>query len=282
MHQACSGLRLTCSFLKSPLMVLLGVFAAYSAAKKNNNNRNIRTLLEKLFSQQENGPPAEAEKFCSRIIAMGLLLPFSDCFREPCNQNAQSSSAPFDQDQLHSWAAVSQPTHSAGYAEGQFPRRVPSVWPSPKPPHEEHRSKKAETESQAAVLEPPNKCPDAVQQLVLDTRSEGQATVIQQLEQTIENLRSNIAELEKQFPAVDMELASSHRGVENGVAPSEDVYIEALRLGEEDVRPQRILQAKSIQTSPTEDGGILTLTSLNALSEEPPCPARAENASILE
>ncbi|EPY83250.1 hypothetical protein CB1_000585002 [Camelus ferus] len=55
-----------------------------------------RTLLEKLFSQQENGPPEEAEKFCSRIIAMGLLLPFSDCFREPCGQSAQSSSAPFD------------------------------------------------------------------------------------------------------------------------------------------------------------------------------------------
>lgn len=55
-----------------------------------------RTLLEKLFSQQENGPPEEAEKFCSRIIAMGLLLPFSDCFREPCDRNAQSSSAPFD------------------------------------------------------------------------------------------------------------------------------------------------------------------------------------------
>lgn len=55
-----------------------------------------RTLLEKLFSQQENGPPEEAEKFCSRIIAMGLLLPFSDCFREPCDQRTQSSAAPFD------------------------------------------------------------------------------------------------------------------------------------------------------------------------------------------
>ncbi|KAL0609507.1 Formin-2 [Plecturocebus cupreus] len=55
-----------------------------------------RTLLEKLFSQQENGPPEEAEKFCSRIIAMGLLLPFSDCFREPCNQNAQTNAASFD------------------------------------------------------------------------------------------------------------------------------------------------------------------------------------------
>lgn len=55
-----------------------------------------RTLLEKLFSQQENGPPEEAEKFCSRIIAMGLLLPFSDCFREPCDRNGRSASAPFD------------------------------------------------------------------------------------------------------------------------------------------------------------------------------------------
>ena len=55
-----------------------------------------RTLLEKLFSQQENGPPEEAEKFCLQIIAMGLLLPFSDCFWELCRQNAQSSSVPFD------------------------------------------------------------------------------------------------------------------------------------------------------------------------------------------
>ena len=60
-----------------------------------------RTLLEKLFSQQENGPPEEAEKFCSRIIAMGLLLPFSDCFREPCGQSAQSSSVPFDVSRGH-------------------------------------------------------------------------------------------------------------------------------------------------------------------------------------
>ncbi|XP_072827031.1 formin-2-like isoform X1 [Vicugna pacos] len=81
-----------------------------------------RTLLEKLFSQQENGPPEEAEQLCSRIIAVGLLLPFSGCFGEPWGQSAQSSSAPFDQDQLHTWAAVSQPTHSLDYIDGEFPR----------------------------------------------------------------------------------------------------------------------------------------------------------------
>ncbi|XP_023566150.1 formin-2 [Octodon degus] len=125
-----------------------------------------RTLLEKLFSQQENGPPEEAEKFCSRIIAMGLLLPFSDCFREPCTQNAQSSSAPFDQDQLYTWAAVSQPTHTLDYAEDHFPRRVPSTWPPSRSPVEECRPRDAETESQSAILETPKKTSDAAQQVV--------------------------------------------------------------------------------------------------------------------
>ncbi|XP_045150214.1 formin-2 [Echinops telfairi] len=125
-----------------------------------------RTLLEKLFSQQENGPPEEAEKFCSRIIAMGLLLPFSDCFREPCDQNIQSSSAPFDQDQLYTWAAVSQPTHSLDYAEEQFPRRIPSAWPLSKLPDEDKRPQDAEIESQSAVLETPEKCLDVLQQVV--------------------------------------------------------------------------------------------------------------------
>ncbi|XP_057395581.1 formin-2 [Balaenoptera acutorostrata] len=215
-----------------------------------------RTLLEKLFSQQENGPPEEAEKFCSRIIAMGLLRPFSDCFREPCGQNAQSSSAPFDQDQLYTWAAVSQPTHSLDYIEGQFPRRVPAAWPPSKPPDEEHRPKDADTESQSAVLETPKKGSDAAQQEVCDMKSEGQATVIQQLEQTIEDLRTKIAELEKQYPATDMEVAASG-----------DACLRALRLGEKDVGPQRILQAKSIQTSPTEEGGTLTRPPTGALPE---------------
>ncbi|XP_074229321.1 formin-2 isoform X2 [Camelus bactrianus] len=236
-----------------------------------------RTLLEKLFSQQENGPPEEAEKFCSRIIAMGLLLPFSDCFREPCGQSAQSSSAPFDQDQLYTWAAVSQPTHSLDYIDGQFPRRVPSGWPPSKPPDEEHRPKDADAESQSAVLETPKKCSDAVQEEVSDMKSEGQATVIQQLEQTIEDLRTKIAELEKQYPAVDMEVAAGPHRVQNGVARSEDICLEALRLGEKDVRHQRILQAKSIQTSPTEEGRTLTLPSVSASPECPPGPPGAES-----
>ncbi|XP_027817932.2 formin-2 [Ovis aries] len=221
-----------------------------------------RTLLEKLFSQQENGPPEEAEKFCSRIIAMGLLLPFSDCFREPCGQNAQSSSVPFDQDQLYTWAAVSQPTHSLDYVEGQFPRRVPAAWPPSKPLDEEQRPKDADTDSQSAVLETPKKCSDAAQQEVCDMKSEGQATVIQRLEQTIEDLKTKIAELEKQYPALDTGL-------------------EALKLGEKDVGYERIVQAKSIQTSPMEDGGVLARPPGGAPLVGPlPLTAHGESAGL--
>ncbi|XP_054432692.1 formin-2 isoform X2 [Pteronotus mesoamericanus] len=139
---------------------------AQAAADGFQNVFTGRTLLEKLFSQQENGPPEEAEKFCSRIIAMGLLLPFSDCFREPRNQSAQSSSAPFDQDQLYTWAAVSQPPHSLDYTEGQFPRRVPSVWPPSDLPDEERRPKDEAAESQSAVSETLKSCSDTVEQVV--------------------------------------------------------------------------------------------------------------------
>ncbi|PNI55294.1 FMN2 isoform 1, partial [Pan troglodytes] len=212
---------------------------------------------------------------------MGLLLPFSDCFREPCNQNAQTNAASFDQDQLYTWAAVSQPTHSLDYSEGQFPRRVPSMGPPSKPPDEEHRLEDAETEddgeSQSAVSETPQKRSDAVQKEVVDMKSEGQATVIQQLEQTIEDLRTKIAELERQYPALDTEVASGRQGLENGVTASGDVCLEALRLEEKEVRHHRILEAKSIQTSPTEEGGVLTLPPVDGLPGRPPCPPGAES-----
>ena len=61
------------------------------------------------------------------------------------------------QDQLYTWAAVSQPTHSLDYFEGQFLRRVPAAWPPSKPLDEEHRPKDADTDSQPAVLETPKK-----------------------------------------------------------------------------------------------------------------------------
>ncbi|XP_056672058.1 formin-2 isoform X2 [Monodelphis domestica] len=227
-----------------------------------------RTLLEKLFSQQENAPPEEAEKFCSRIIAMGLLLPFSDCFREQCNQSVQQSSAPFDQDQLYTWAAVSQPTHSLDYTEEQFPRRIPPVWPPAKASDEEHGPKDTETEFQATISETPKQCADAVQQETFDMKSEEHANVIQQLEQTIENLRTKIAELEKQYPATEVEVDKGKQVAERGVA--EGVCHEDIHLNEEEIRHQRMLHVKSVQTSPTEEGSASVMPFANTLPQHPP------------
>ncbi|XP_054053167.1 formin-2 [Rissa tridactyla] len=233
-----------------------------------------RTLLEKLFSQQENAPQEEAEKLCSRIIAMGLLLPFTDCFREPCNQSAQQSTPTFDQDQLYTWAAVSQPTHSSDYIEGSFPRRIPSAWPPPKPPDEEQRLKLTEEELRSTVQETEKQCIEDVQQVQDDfeVKSEERASVIQQLEQTIEDLRTKIAELEKQFPAAEVQTAGREQENEHTHAVCGELSGVTLQKNGEDTVPRTVSQARSVQTSPTEDYLTHTMPSANALPQPPPPP----------
>ncbi|XP_062493350.1 formin-2 isoform X1 [Pezoporus occidentalis] len=247
-----------------------------------------RTLLEKLFSQQENAPQEEAEKLCSRIIAMGLLLPFTDCFREPCNQSAQQSTPTFDQDQLYTWAAVSQPTHSSDYIEGSFPRRIPSVWPPPKPPDEERRISITEEELKSAGLETEKQGVDGVQLVQkedcstvpgswddFDVKSEERASVIQQLEQTIEDLRTKIAELEKQFPAAEVQTAGREHEKEHTHAVCRELSSVTLQTNEEEVLPRTVSQARSVQTSPTEDYLTHAMPSANALPQ-PPLPPHLE------
>uniref|UniRef100_A0A8C4VED9 Formin-2 n=1 Tax=Falco tinnunculus TaxID=100819 RepID=A0A8C4VED9_FALTI len=220
-----------------------------------------RTLLEKLFSQQENAPQEEAEKLCSRIIAMGLLLPFTDCFREPCNQGAQQSTPTFDQDQLYTWAAVSQPTHSSDYIEGSFPRRIPSAWPPPKPPDEEQKLNIAE---EGIVL-------GHIRDICM-VKSEERASVIQQLEQTIEDLRTKIAELEKQFPGAEVQTAGREQENKHTHTVCRELSSVTLQTNEEETAPRTVSQARSVQTSPTEDYLTHTMPSANALPQPPPPP----------
>ncbi|XP_058692716.1 formin-2 [Poecile atricapillus] len=233
-----------------------------------------RTLLEKLFSQQENAPQEEAEKLCSRIIAMGLLLPFTDCFREPCNQSAKQSTPTFDQDQLYTWAAVSQPTHSADYIEGSFPRRIPSAWPPPKPPDAEQRLKISEQELKSTVPETEKQYTGDVQreQEDFEVKSEERASVIQQLEQTIEDLRTKIAELEKQFPAAEVQAAGREQENDHAHADSGELGSVTLQRNEEETTPRTVSQARSVQTSPTEDYLTHTMPSASALPQPPPPP----------
>ncbi|XP_059504632.1 formin-2 isoform X4 [Stegostoma tigrinum] len=113
-----------------------------------------RTLLEKLFGQQEKvqlDDEREAEKLCSRILAMGLLLPFGDCFREQFCAEVPQATTKFDQDKLYTWAAVSQPTQSRNHVEGRIPGRIQAVWP-PAKPWTEGNLHSVESENRDAVL----------------------------------------------------------------------------------------------------------------------------------
>uniref|UniRef100_A0A6J0T6J9 Formin-2 n=1 Tax=Pogona vitticeps TaxID=103695 RepID=A0A6J0T6J9_9SAUR len=231
-----------------------------------------RTLLEKLSSQQENAPQEEAEKLCSWIIAMGLLLPFSDCFREPCGQNAQQSAPTFDQDQLYTWAAVNQPTHSSDYVEGRFPRRIPSVWPPPKPPDEEQKVNHTEKEYAAAAVATKTEGTEDVQKVQENVamKSEERASEIQRLEQTIQDLKTKIAELEKQFPAAEPLVSSNSISRSESRWPTHEGLLNIALQEQEPCALPKTITAKSVQTSPMDDCLTHVMPSVNTLPQAPP------------
>nr|XP_033793945.1 formin-2 isoform X2 [Geotrypetes seraphini] len=231
-----------------------------------------RTLLEKLFIQQESAPPEEAEKLCSRIIAMGLLLPFSDCFREQCSQSAPQITPTFNQDQLYTWAAVNQPTHSLDYLEGRFPGRIQTIWPPSKPPGQEQQDlKDAEAEHPVVIQELEVQYKDDIPQV--QDEYEEHANMIQQLEQTIEDLRMKISQMEKQYVPFDF---TKDTGGQTGeeLKDLKDVGLHGIS---QDVPLKSTLQAKSIQTSPTEECASFTVPSNNMLQLSHPHTVSTED-----
>ncbi|XP_069463886.1 formin-2-like [Ambystoma mexicanum] len=236
-----------------------------------------RTLLEKLFSQQENAQPEEAEQLCSRIIAMGLLLPFRDCFREPCSQIPPQAPTTFHHDQLYTWAAVSQPTHSQDYLEGLFPGRIHAVWPPSKPPEKEQLGLEyTEAEDQGVAIGVEKEYKEEGEQAQEEDElgsvvfKEEHANVIQQLEQTIEDLRTKITELEKQSLPMDMVRRTIELGIQcEAVSRSGSTHADLHKV-DLNVPPKSILQVKSVQTSPTEECVSQKVPSADTLPQPPP------------
>ncbi|XP_042364273.1 formin-2-like [Plectropomus leopardus] len=226
-----------------------------------------RTLLEKLFLQQQQEEPEEAERLCSRILAMGLLLPFTDCFREQLGGSSAhitpTAAAKFDHDQLYTWAAVNQPPHSLDPLEGKIlPGQLKGPWPPAKPGGDNStglKSTEAEDnqEHHAAILgltQPQKESYEEECVLPSAKLKEKHVNVIQQLEQTIEDLRTKIAELERQPPLLDsMKPATSTTDRECG---GEEGLLRVLcdaHLQTEAAPAAGPLEAKSVQTSPMDD-----------------------------
>ncbi|XP_058649547.1 formin-2 isoform X2 [Onychostoma macrolepis] len=246
-----------------------------------------RTLLERFFQQQDSGEPEEAEKLCSRILAMGLLLPFSDCFRETYGSSGQIAPK-FDMpdhvfgvqhDQLYTWAAVSQPTPSL---EGH----LKNLWPSTRPGAQDRpQPKYTEEEHQAVVSDLKKQKQEEIRQVeeesVLKTvrLKQEHVCVIEQLEQTIEDLRSKIAELEKQQPLLEREVLTQDQecGGEERLLP--DVCHVDLQTENTALLP---LEAKSVQTSPMEESIRFKVPPVEAQApgrSDSSLPSETENAS---
>uniref|UniRef100_A0A8C4STA7 Formin 2 n=1 Tax=Erpetoichthys calabaricus TaxID=27687 RepID=A0A8C4STA7_ERPCA len=219
-----------------------------------------RTLLEKFFSQQKDAPEEEAEKLCSRILAMGLLLPFSDCFREQYGGSTTQVSPKFDQDQLYTWAAVSQPKHSFDHSEGRIPGKIHTMWPPKSEAEERPGLKYTEAESMLKSVQ----------------LKEEHVNVIQQLEQTIEDLRTKIAELEKQYTPLERDVNTTDQ-----VCGDEDVTVKCVcdvDLQTEERTILNNLQAKSVQTSPVDDAYKVPLVD-EASSPVPQLPLNLKSGS---
>ncbi|GAA6232614.1 formin-2-like [Lates japonicus] len=230
-----------------------------------------RTLLEKLFLQQQQEEPEEAERLCSRILAMGLLLPFTDCFREQLGGSTAhittTPSANFDQDQLYTWAAVNQPPHSLDPLDGKIPGQIKGPWPSARPGSDNRtglKSTEAVEDSQehhAAMLglrQQQKESQDCPEERVLPSAKlkEKHVNVIQQLEQTIEDLRTKIAELERQPPLLDRGSMKATTSTTDKECGGEEGLLRAVcdaHLQTEAAPSLSCLEAKSVQTSPMDD-----------------------------
>ncbi|XP_060789353.1 formin-2 isoform X2 [Neoarius graeffei] len=79
-----------------------------------------RSLLERCSAADTDGE--EAEKFCSRFLALGILQPFNDCLRKPITGSDAVEKPGFNKDQWYTWAPLGQP-------EARAPGRLQTFWP---------------------------------------------------------------------------------------------------------------------------------------------------------
>ncbi|KAJ8360233.1 hypothetical protein SKAU_G00167580 [Synaphobranchus kaupii] len=215
-----------------------------------------RTLLEKV--QQDNGVCQEAERLCSRILATGLLLPFSDCLKEQDRDtpSAAQVTPKFDGDQLYTWAVVGQPQ----------PGRIQALWPPPKPGRVARPGLKyTEAEHQAIILALQKQKKEEELQLQEESAlraaklKEEHIGMIQGLQKTVQDLMTKIAQLEKQCPLLEKAGFTKDQGCGNRWAELEAVSLQT----------ESSLEAKSVQTTPVEKSVSFKVPFLEIPKETP-------------
>ncbi|KAL6475695.1 hypothetical protein MHYP_G00167350, partial [Metynnis hypsauchen] len=191
------------------------------------------------------------------------------------------------QDQLYTWAPVSQPPLSLEHFEGRLPGQLRSLWPPARPETEDRPGLKyTEAEHQTVISGLKQQQQEEIKEIQEESMlktvrlKREHVTVIEQLEQTIEDLRSKIAELEKQHPLLDRDsICTQDRecGGDDGLLP--DVcHVDLQTEAASSLLP---LEAKSVQTSPVDESFKFKVPSPDqgpseqpvARLSEPPGPA---------
>ncbi|XP_048125569.1 formin-2 [Alosa alosa] len=181
-----------------------------------------RTLLERCLAGQE-VPPEEVETLCSRFLALGILQPFSHCFREQLQEGDMPDMLTFNEEQLYTWSPISphlqqweQPTRATlGRRYTQRPQSI--------------RVEQEEGASGAGSVQG------------------GDSGMIQQLERTIRELHDKISYLEKQQVSLERGICSQEG--EGGEDVTDSSANDSQKPGSPTGSSQ---QAKSSQTSPVE------------------------------
>ncbi|XP_067311786.1 formin-2 isoform X2 [Pseudorasbora parva] len=178
-----------------------------------------RSLLERCFLQwgcsedDTQDAAQDVERFCSRILAMGILQPFSDSIRELPTGSDVTDKPTFSKEQLYTWAPV-------GQNEIRTPGRLQTMWP-PTPASVQDGST-----GQSGIV------------------PEGTSASIQELERTIEELLIKISSMEKDNNVLDdTKLGTRGRGViDNQIVKQSKVHEQGV-----------LHHVKAIQTSPVEE-----------------------------
>ncbi|XP_017560422.1 formin-2 isoform X2 [Pygocentrus nattereri] len=188
-----------------------------------------RTLLERCCvvpGAGEGDDEDEAERFCSRILALGILQPFSDCFREPTTGSDAASKPAFNKEQLYTWAPL-------GHPEARTPGRLQTLWPPVS-----STSQNESTPGSGAV-------------------SDGNSASIKQLEQMIKELQEKISQLEKDLEPSSISEERVAPKTENGLSLN---LGHAFHKADGQKSPQ---EAKSVQTSPVKEAFHSTVPLFN-------------------
>ncbi|XP_057199134.1 formin-2 isoform X2 [Triplophysa rosa] len=195
-----------------------------------------RSLLERCLMQwgctEGDSGAQEVERFCSRILHLGILQPFSDCLREPHAGSDVTDKPTFHAEQLYTWAPV-------GHNEIRTPRRLQTLWPPASSVAQDGST------GQSGVV------------------PEGSSVSIQELERTIEELLAEISDVEKQNKLLD----SAKFGTRDGQVAG---FNQTIKHSQNKVNEQQVFKhAKAIQTSPVEEAFKSPLLPLLDQSQTP-------------